>query len=134
MKRKRPPELKGKAGLWTCQVCISGYLLTEVNRSHAVGYRMLKKKKVQRHSFSDDEPNNVRASFGKTANLVYANDWEISMPRLETKRKTGRYRDIPSGREKRPAERQRGREVMDVGKPTALHSLSLPGIVTPVSC
>ena len=92
------------------------------------------KKKVQRHSFSDDKPDNVRASFSKTANLVYANDCEVSMPRLETIRKMGRYRDIPSGREKRPAERQRGREVMDVGKPTALHSLSLPGIVTPVSC
>ena len=38
-------------------------------------------------------------------------------------------------RQKEEASREAARvEVMDVRKPTALHSLSLPGIVTPVSC
>lgn len=36
-KLKRSLELKGKRGLWTCQVCISRYLLIEVSRSHTVG-------------------------------------------------------------------------------------------------
>lgn len=62
----------------------------------------------------------------------------IFVPRVGRKTKNkkgerGRYRDILRDREKASGEAAR-EEVMDVGKPTALHSLSLPGIVTPVSC